>query len=134
MRWLLVLVLMTGRADAKPTAPVAVELAQRWLGGADYEVTLTATPRRDADVLELSLDGKQRRIAHARANVAYTLTTRVQLRGTGRRIVGGAAVTSAGRRRSVAEDLIVGKPTARVPAPSKIVVMPDGARIDEVRP
>ena len=134
MRWVIVLLLLTVPADAKPTAPVAIELVQRSLGGAHYEVTLTARPSRDVDVLELRLDGKTRRIARARANVTQTLTVRVQLRGGGRRVVGGAAATIAGRRRSVAEDVVIGVEPARARVPSKIVVMPDGTHVDEVRP
>ena len=134
MRSLIVLLLLTGLADAKPTAPVTITLTQRSLGGADYEVTLTARPTRDTDVLELSLDGRTRRIALARAHVAQTLTVRVQLRGSGRRVVGGAAVRIAGRRRNVADDIVIGVEPARAALPSKIFVMPDGTRVDEVRP
>jgi hypothetical protein len=134
MKWLIVLLLLTSRGDAKPTAPVTITLAQRWLGGADYEVTLTARPTRDTDVLELSLDGRTRRIERARAHVVQTLTVRVHVRGTGRRVVGGAAVRSAGRRRSVADDVLVGVEPPRAQLPSKILVMPDGTRVDEVRP
>ncbi len=134
MNWLLVVLLLAGHAHHKPGAPVSIELTQRSLGGADYEVTLTARPSRDVDSLELSLDGRRKVVGKVRAKVAQTLTARVHLVGTGRKVLGAAVVTFDGRRRSIADDVLIGKEPAAARTPSKIIVMPDGTRVDEVRP
>src|SRR5258705_437210 len=61
MRLITIALLAAACADAhpvheKPTAPVAIQLAQKSLGGRDYQITLTARPTRDLDSLELVLD------------------------------------------------------------------------------
>ena len=133
MHWLLVFMLFAGHAHHKPSAPIVVELTQRSLGGADYEVTLTARPTRDVDSLALSIDGRSKLIGKARAKVAQTMTVRVHLVGTGRKVIGAAVVTVGGRQRSIADEVLIGKEPATARTPSKIIVMPDGTRVDEVR-
>lgn len=116
----------------KPTAPVTLELTQRSLGGASYEVTLTARPTTDVTGLELVLDGKHTRIGSVARGVPHTTTMRVQ--GEGRTIIGSVAVDVRGHRRTAAADVVLGTRPVVAPPPSRIVVLPDGTRVDEVRP
>src|SRR5215831_227602 len=96
MRVLLIAILATACAAPavhdKPTAPVTLQLAQRALGGGDYEVTLTARPTRNVDALDLVLDGRTQQLGAVRSGQARTLTTRVHLAGAGRIVTGAAAV------------------------------------------
>lgn len=135
MKALLVVLMLAGHVHHKPTAPVRIELTQRLLGGSDYEVTLTARPTRDVDSLELSLDGRVERVVRARANVVHKLTVKVHLTAdAGREIVGGATVRIGNQRRNIAETVTLGKVPARMLPRSQIIVMPDGTRVEEVRP
>lgn len=134
MKLLLVVLMLAGHAHQKPTAPVAIELTQRSLGGTDYEVTLTARPTRDVDSLELRLDGRIDRVVRARANVVHKLTVRVHLVDASQDVVGGATVRIGNQRRNVAEIVTLGKPKPRVLPLAQIVTMPDGTRVEEVRP
>src|SRR4051812_21203716 len=62
--------------NEKPQAAVDVRVAERDLGGGDHEVTLTATPTRDVDGLELVLDGQRTRVGASHAGEAHTVTVR----------------------------------------------------------
>ena len=134
MHWLLVILVAAAQVHHKPTAPVVVELSQRSLGGADYEITLTARPTRDVDALELSVDGRRKQVGRARAKSTYTMTVRVRQAGAGRKVIGAAAVRVDGRRRSIANEITIGSEPAAARLPAKIIVMPDGTRVEEVRP
>ena len=134
MKVLLVVLMLAGHVHHKPIAPVTIELTQRSLGGTDYEVTLTARPTRDVDSLELRVDGRIDRVVRAGANVVHTLTVRVHLVDASQDVVGGATVRIGNLRRNVAEIVTLGKPKARALPPSQIVTMPDGTRVEEVRP
>lgn len=111
---------------------MVVEITQRALGGDDFEITLTARPTRDVAALELVLDGRSLRVGAARAGQLHAMHVRVH--STGREVVGGASVAMNGYRRNAAASIEIGQPRAAAPLPSRIVTLPDGTRVDEVRP
>ncbi len=117
----------------KPSAPVDVTIAARPTGGATYEVTLAATPRRDVKGLVLDLDGRRTVVGATAAGETRTVTARLSLGALrGRDVAGGAAVeTDSGRRRAAASVRIgVAAAAAR---PVTTVRLPDGETAAEVR-
>jgi len=124
------LVLLSGTAVAKPTAPVAIRLAATPVKGG-YQVTLTASPTRDVPALVLTLAGKRVAFPATRSGQVRTLVATVAVApGAGTDVVGVAA--AGGRNR--AELLHVGvaaKPAAPPPAITR--TLPDGREIAEVR-
>jgi hypothetical protein len=122
------------RTHGKPTAPVAIELAQRALGGNDYEITMTARPTANVDALELVIEGRTTRLGASRAGVARTATARVHLVGSGRSVVASAATIVRGQRRNAAASITIGSEPVQARLPSRFIVMPDGTVVDEVRP
>jgi hypothetical protein len=111
---------------AKPSAPVEVELEARPLGGDLNEVTLTATPTRAVGALALTLDGERLEVGATAAGEPRTMTR--QLRG-GREVIGVAAT----ERRNRAEIVELGVVPRKPAPPVRIVTMPDGTQIAEVR-
>jgi hypothetical protein len=119
----------------KPQAPVDVRMETRPSGGDSYEVTLVATPHVAVKSLELALDGRTTMVGPTAAGQRRTVTTRVslgQLRG--REIVGSAAVDVGTHRRRAAATAQLGEATAAVAPPYRIVRLPDGTDVAEVRP
>lgn len=118
----------------KPRAPVDVTLQTRPSGGGSYEVTLVATPSVAVKSLELTLDGRITMVGPTAAGQRRTVTTRVslgQLRG--RELVGSAAVDVGAHRRRNAATVQLGQVDTVTP-PYRIVRLPDGTEVAEVRP
>ncbi|HUQ06941.1 MAG TPA: hypothetical protein VM261_30830 [Kofleriaceae bacterium] len=124
----------TAGPRAKPSAPIDVTIAARPTGGATYEVTLVATPRRDVKGLVLDLDGRRTVIGATAAGQTRAVTARVSLGALrGREVAGGAAVeTDSGRRRAAAS-VRVGAAAAAAVRPVQAVRLPDGELAAEVR-
>ncbi|MCB9572329.1 MAG: hypothetical protein H6709_09615 [Kofleriaceae bacterium] len=119
----------------KPSAPVAVTLVARAVGGDDYELTLTATPSVDVPALELMLDG--RTVAAGATSAGQVRTLRVHVHadgGLGRDVAGGAAVGTGNHRRTRGAVAHVGAQAAAAPQRVQIITMPDGSEVAEVRP
>ena len=117
----------------KPSAPVDVKLEARPVGGTTYEVTLTATPRRDVKGLVLDLDGRRTVVGATAKGRTHSVTARVSLGALrGRDVTGGAAIEtgSGGRRAAASVRLGAAAPAAR---PVKTVRLPDGEMAAEVR-
>lgn len=144
-RWLLVAVCLCGsvvvaaagprakKGHPKPSAPVEVKVEARSVGGATYEVTLTATPKRDVTGLVLDLDGRKTTVGKVKAGEARTVTARVSLGALrGRDVAGGASVDVGHSRRRAAAAVRVGEPGAAAP-PMNVVRLPDGSMAAEVR-
>jgi hypothetical protein len=119
----------------KPGAAVTVAISDRDLGGGDHELTLTATPTRAVTGFEMELDGQHVTVGATAAGEARTLTARVHLGATeGRDIVGTAWIGDAGHRRNRAALAHIGAIKAEAPTRTRIVTMPDGTVVEEVRP
>lgn len=124
----------TAGPHPKPSAPVDVKVEARPVGGATYEVTLVATPKRDVKELVLDLDGRRVVAGATAAGQTRTMTARVSLGALrGRDVAGGASVDVGGGRRRAAASVRVGAAAAAPPAP-KVVRLPDGEMAAEVRP
>jgi hypothetical protein len=104
-------------------------------GGTSFEVTLSATPRRDVKALVLDLDGRRTTVGPTAAGQTRTVTARVSLGAVrGRDVAGGALVdVGGGVRRRAAASVRVGVAKA-APPPVHIVRLPDGTEAAEVRP
>jgi hypothetical protein len=118
----------------KPSAPVEVELTQRRLDGNAYEVTLTATALRDVAALELTLDGRTQQVGAVRAGEVRTSTSRITIGAIGRTVAGGIAVGTGRHRRTRAATVTIGQVAQPKPLPTRIVTLPDGTAVEEVRP
>jgi hypothetical protein len=119
----------------KPRAPVELRLETRFLGGTSYDVTLIATPSNDVRALALTLDGRTTLMGDTPAGEPRSITQRVtlgQLRG--REIIGSADVGMGGHRRRAAATTKVGVVETAAPLPVRIVRLPDGSEVAEVRP
>lgn len=142
-RWMLVALWLCGAVvgaaagpkkwPPKPSAPVEVKVEARSVGGATYEVTLTATPKRDVKELVLDLDGRRTTVGATAAGQARVMTARVSLGALrGRDVAGGASVDTGGSKRRAAASVRVGA-AAAAPRPVHIVRLPDGTEAAEVR-
>jgi hypothetical protein len=118
---------------AKPSAPVELALDARPLGGDLYEVTLRATPSRDVGALELTLDGERVDLGATAAGDTRTMTRQIRLDGPGREVIGAAATGVGGQRRNRAAIVELGVVPRKPARPVRIVTMPDGTQIAEVR-
>ncbi len=116
----------------KPTAAVDVRLDATSVGGGDYVVTLTATPTRSTDALELVLDGRKLDAGATPAGEPRALTVRVHTT-RGREVFGAAAVGQGNLRRNRAAAITLGTPAAQLAPPVTIVTLPDGSEVAEVR-
>jgi len=115
----------------KPSAPVTVSIDDRDLGGGDHEVTLTATPTVDVAALTLTLDGRDVSLGASTRGQTRTISTRIHLApGDGRDVIGG--VTAAHRNRAAV--VHVGAAVEQTSRPPTTYQLPDGTRVDEVRP
>lgn len=130
--------------SCKPEAPVAIDLTARALGGGELEITVRATPTRDATSLEISLvmppqaraiGASATRWQATPAGDARVMATRVHVDPSA---AGSMAITAIARvpvddivmARTVTIDL--GPPA---PAPrSTTYALPDGERAREVTP
>jgi hypothetical protein len=123
------------KGHPKPSAPVDVTLVAEPAGGTSFEVTLSATPRRDVKALVLDLDGRRTTVGPTAAGQTRTVTARVSLGAVrGRDVAGGALVdVGGGVRRRAAASVRVGVAKA-APPPVHIVRLPDGTEAAEVRP
>src|SRR5262245_38725654 len=103
---LVALTACTGSAPAphpsdKPAAPVTVSIADRDVGGAAHEITLTAPPMVDVAGLTLTLADRDVAIGATARGQTRTITTRVHLTpGEGRDMAGGAALGAPGHVRN----------------------------------
>lgn len=121
------------KGHPKPSAPIDVKVEVRPVGGATYEVTLTARPLRDVTGLVLDLDGRKTTVGKVKAGEARTVTARVSLGALrGRDVAGGASVDVGHSRRRAAAAVRVGEPAAAAP-PIHLVRLPDGTTAAEVR-
>jgi hypothetical protein len=119
----------------KPSAPIDVTIAARPTGGATYEVTLSATPRRDVKGLVLDLDGRRTEMGATAAGQTRTVTARVSLGALrGRDVAGGAAMETGSGRRRAAASVRIGAAAAAAALPVRSVRLPDGEIAAEVRP
>ncbi|HUQ06939.1 MAG TPA: hypothetical protein VM261_30820 [Kofleriaceae bacterium] len=118
----------------KPTAPVDVKVETRSVGGATYEVTLVATPKKHVKGLVLELEGRRLVVGTLAAGKTRTLSARISLGALrGRDVVGGAVVDVGGHRRRAAASARIGAAAVAPPAPH-MVRLPDGTEAAEVRP
>lgn len=119
----------------KPRAPVDLRIETRPAGGTRYDVTLTATPSTAVKSLELVLDGRTTHVGNAAAGRAHTVTTRIDLgQVRGREIVGSASVDMGSHRRRAAAAAQIGEAAPAAELPYRIVRLPDGSEVAEVRP
>lgn len=119
----------------KPRAPVDLRIETRPAGGTRYDVTMIATPSTAVKSLELVLDGRTTVIGDVEAGRPRTVTTRIdlgQLRG--REIVGSASVDMGSHRRRAAAAAQIGEAAPAAAPPYRIVRLPDGSEVAEVRP
>lgn len=123
-----------GTPHGKPRAPVELRIDTQPAGGTRHDVTLTATPRTAVKSLELVLDGRVTRIGDAAAGQPRSVTTRVDLgQIRGRDVIGSASVDMGNHRRRNAASVRLGEP-APAELPYRIVRLPDGTEVAEVRP
>jgi hypothetical protein len=115
----------------KPSAPVTVSIDDRDLGGGDHEITLTATPTVDIAALTLTLDGRDVSLGATAQGQTRTIATRVHLApGDGRDVIGG--VTAGHRNRAAV--VHIGAAVEQASRPATTYQLPDGTRVEEVRP
>jgi hypothetical protein len=120
------------RHEVKPGAPVDVQLDARALPDGDHEVTLRATPLVDADALELRVGTRRQGTGRVAAGETRTLSVRVPADAAS--VVGGATVMRGGARLGRGTTLHLGAKAAYVaPVPARVVTLPGGARVAEVR-
>jgi hypothetical protein len=125
------------RATSKPGAPVDLAMSARPLaasGAVDrYEIVLTATPRRAVQWLALTIDGRSAQVA-AVAGGANEGRAVVELpRGDGKDVIGTAVFVVDGHRMTAATEVRVGAPAPEPPTGTTLQ-LPDGTRVQEVRP
>lgn len=129
----------------KPVAPVDIAAVSRALGGGAYEVTVHAVPTVDvqAVVVEVlvpdggaTIDGNARAsFGRTRAGTLRSHTVRVTVGNGGAIAVGSARVTLVpGLSPNKVTELTLGTPQRAVPPTIRVVTLPSGERIDEVRP
>jgi len=121
-------------ADAKPTAPVTVELHARAIAGG-YEVTLVATPTADVPAMELEIGTTHVSTPSTKAGQPRSITERFAVGpAEGRDVVGSATVMVGGHRRNAPASIHVGV-VSRLPDKRRetIRTLPNGTRITEVR-
>ena len=132
------------RANQKPVAPVRVELRTVPLGGQRYDVTLTAVPTADtAEILltvtppvgsSVEAGATRARLGRTRAGEPRSLRCRVELAPGGGDVVGSATVRlGSGQARSRAAVATLGPPHRAAPAPERLVTLPTGDMVAEVR-
>jgi hypothetical protein len=116
----------------KPSAAVDVKLDARALGDGRYELTLRATPTADVDRMELHLQGRKLVQGPTPKGTPLVLSAPARVHGGGEDVAGSAAVWMASRRRTRAAVLHLGPPVA--PPAIRVVALPHGERVAEVRP
>jgi hypothetical protein len=122
----------------KAGAPIELSLQATPLAGTGdvdrFQVVLTATPRRDLDRVELSIDGRPSQVATATAGAVSRVSATIEVaRGEGKDVIATAAMLVGGRRMGAAAQLRVGAPAADPPA-GTLLQLPDGTTVQEVRP
>ncbi len=125
------------RGAGKPGAPIELALVATPVAGAGdverFELVLTATPRRDVERVELAIDGRPAVVASAVAGAAGEARATVEIaRGSGRDVIATALVIVDGKRMGAATSVRIGAP-AVAPATTTIT-LPDGTKVEEVRP
>jgi len=128
----------------KPEAPVKLEMTSVALGQRRFEVHMTATPTADVDDVKLRLvlpDGVRgeepgpRGFGKTAAGTARAFTWHVQLSVPGADIVGDARVVSGVSTRNRAQVVHLGAASPiEASAPATTIVLPNGERVEEVRP
>jgi hypothetical protein len=126
------------RGPDKPSAPVTLTMEARPVAGTGaverFEVVLRATLRRAVDGLELTIGGHPWEAVAATAGGPYEARAVVEvLRGEGKDVIGTAVVLVDGRRMGAATQVRIGAPAPEAPA-GTILTLPDGTRVQEVRP
>lgn len=128
-----------GAHASKPSAPIDLALTARSLGatatGERFEVVLTATPRRALERVELAIDGQPAVVAGATAaGIASERRATVEVaRGEGKDVIATAVVMVDGQRMGAATQVRIGAPADATP-PGKLITLPDGTQVREVRP
>jgi hypothetical protein len=122
---------------AKPSAPIELALVANPVAGTSavdrFELVLTATPRRDVERVELAIDGRPAVVASATAGAASEARATVEIaHGTGRDVIATAVVFVDGKRMGAAASVRVGEPAAA--RPTTTFTLPDGTKVEEVRP
>ncbi len=135
----------------KPVAPVDIAATSRALGGGEYEVTVHAVPTVDVRAVEIevlvpdggaTVAGNSRAVFGAtRAGTRHSHTVRVVLGEGGASGPGGAIAVGSARVTLVPglspnkiTEVILGTPQRTAPPTIRVVTLPSGERIDEVRP
>lgn len=113
----------TAHASApKMAAPIALEIAQREVAAASYELTLTATLSADVDDLSLRLDKKTEAFGARREGDVLTMTTTINVApGHGLDAIGGATLMLGTRKLTAAIAERIGAP-AKQPAATVVDV------------
>jgi hypothetical protein len=138
-------VVVEAREGGKPGAPVAVRAERVDLGEGRYELRLSATPRADVERAVLSwrlpegvvLEEGAPAVTYGAtaAGTTLTLVGRVRVAGgmAGADVVGDARVQTRAGTRNRAVTVRLGAARARETEPTKIIELPDGERVEEVR-
>ena len=96
--------------------------------GADAKVL------RDTPALDLTIDGRTEQRGAARAGDVVITRAIVAIGATGRTIAGGAGVGAGRHRRTKAATIDLGNVPQKRALATRIVVMPNGSLVEEVRP
>ncbi|MSP16891.1 MAG: hypothetical protein EXR73_09820 [Myxococcales bacterium] len=121
---------------AKPGAPVTLALDAHATGAGRHRVTLRATATADLPWLELRLDGTHAQSGPIARGETRQLAVEVVLGAAAfREIVGVAAAPVGSGTRTRAAIQRIGVPaTVHAPPPPRVVTLPGGERVAEVRP
>jgi hypothetical protein len=123
---------------------VDVRISATDLGGGTYEVTVVATPLGDVDFLDVKWLPRAHASVKGAQRVAFGVTpawhvrtarARVQVDGPGAKFHVSVAVGVApGVRPAKLVEVVLGSPPLPPPQTSRLVTLPSGEVIEEVRP